>query len=116
MKKLYNWIIIIIFVFVLGQCVITQKRYDILEQNYNELLFEKSNVIDSLENDNKEKIESIVELETEITVLNETLDSLYNIKKDINQSKSSFTISCNISEGAELLKRNLNEKTVNNTF
>jgi hypothetical protein len=97
----------------LGQCVITKKQYDVLEQNYNELLFEKSNVIDSLEHDNFEKHESIVKLETEIVILNETLDSLYNIKKDINKSKSNFTISSSISEGAELLKRNLNEKTIN---
>lgn len=113
MKNVYNWIIIIIFVFVLGQYVITQKRYDVLKQEYDELLIEKSNIIDSLENDNSKRIESIVILEKEVSDLNTTIDSLYVLKEDIEKSKSSFTTSISISEGSALLKQNLREKTTN---
>lgn len=115
MKNLYNWIIIVIFVFILGQCVITQKRYDTLEQNYNELLFEKSNIIDSLEKDNLKRLESIEYLEHEVIVLNNHIDSLNNLKQEIKKSKNEFTISTNISEGCTLLKKNLNEKTINSS-
>lgn len=113
MKNVYNWIIIIIFVFVLGQCVFTQKQYDVLKQEYNELLIEKSNVIDSLEKDNNERLESIVMLEKEVSVLNTTIDSLCVLKEDIEKSKSNFTTSSSISEGSALLKQNLREKTIN---
>ena len=114
MKNLYNWIIIIIFVFILGQCVITQKRYNTLQENYNELLFERSNVVDSLERDNKEKIESIVILESEIVSLNQEIDTLLLIKKEIKENKKNFEISKNISEGSKLLKQNLHEKNISN--
>lgn len=113
MKKLLYWIIFIIFVFVLGFGIITHIRYNNLEQNYNELLLKKSNVIDSLTNDNIKKTESIIELQSKINVLDKKIDSLYYKKSEIKQSKSNFTISSSISEGAELLKRNLNEKNIN---
>lgn len=116
MKNLYNWIIIIIFAFVLGWCVITQSRYNTLEQEYNELLIEKATTIDSLKYDNNKKIESIEQLEFKIDDLNHTIDSLYNIKTKVQKSKNSFTMSSNISEGAELLKRNLYEKNINYSF
>lgn len=116
MKNLYNWIIIIIFAIVFGQCVITHKKYNILEQEYNELLFEKTSIIDSLEYDNTKKSEFISELEQTILSLNDNLDSLYNIKMNIQKSENKFTISSSISHGAELLKQNLNEKDFTYNF
>ena len=100
----------------MGQCVITKKQYNVLQQDYNTLLIEKSNIIDSLLNDNKDKKESIYLLEEELISLNHTVDSLFNIKIEIQQSKSNFTISSNISDSSELLRRNLNEKTINYNF
>lgn len=116
MKNLYNWIIIIIFVLVLGQCVITQKRYNTLQQDYNELLFEKSTIIDSLKQDNVKKSESIFNLESEVNSLNCKIDSLHNIKQEIKKDKNSFIVSKNISEGSRLLKQNLYEKVTNSTI
>lgn len=116
MKNLYHWIIIIIFVIVLGFGFVTQQRYKILKQEYNELLFEKSNIIDSLEKDNLERIETIEVLETEIDVLNYKIDSLTQVKRKVEKSKSNFTISNSISEGSNLLKKNLNEKVINNSI
>lgn len=115
-KNLYNWIIIIIFAIVLGQSLITHKRYNTLQENYNELLFKQSNIIDSLESENLKKEKSIIDLELSVSDLNNKLDSLYNNKSNIIQEKNRFTISSSISEGSNLLKKNLNENVINNTF
>ena len=110
-KNLYNLIIMIIFVLVLGYGVVTQIQYNSLKQDYNELKFQKENTIDSLKRDNVKRLESIAELESEISILNNKIDSMYNVKQTVIQMKNEFTVSQNISEGANLLKRNLNEKT-----
>lgn len=115
-KNLHNWIIIIIFVIVLGQCVISHEKYKTLQENYNKLLFEKSNIIDSLNIENDKKLESICNLEKHIDILNLELDSLYNIKSNVIQKRNKFTVSKNISDGSNLLKKNLNENNINNTF
>ena len=100
----------------MGFGILTRIQYNNLEQNYNELLIEKSHVVDSLVNDNIKKSQSIIEFQEKINFLNTKIDSLNCIKSEIKQSKSNFTISSNISEGAELLKRNLNEKNINNNI
>lgn len=113
MKNLHNWIIIIIFVIVLVHSFLMQKRYDALQKNYNELLFDKSTVIDSLEKDNIAKLETISILESEIHDLNYKIDSLYDLKSKVLQSEKKFEISNSISEGSKLLKQNLHEKNIN---
>lgn len=114
-KNLYILIIIIIFVLVLGYGVVTQIQYNSLKQDYNELKFQKENTIDSLKRDNVKRLESIAELESEISILNNKIDSMYNVKQTVIQMKNEFTVSQNISEGANLLKQNLNEKTTIHT-
>lgn len=116
-KNLYNWIIIIIFVLVLGYGVISNIRYNNLKQDYDELKFKQENVIDSLKNDNLERMELISKLESEVIVLNNELDSLHASKQIVINSIDKFTVSQSISEGASLLKQNLNEKiTFNNCY
>lgn len=115
-KNLYNWIIIGIFVLVLGYSIIVQSQYNSLKQDYNELKFQKENVIDSLERDNAKRLESITELESEVKILNNKVDSLNNIKQIVIKSKKDFTVSRDISEGSNLLKQNLNEKNTNNSI
>lgn len=113
-KKLYIWIIIGLF--IIGYNVIMQMRYNSLKQDYNELKIKKENIIDSLKNDNAERLQSIVKLESEIITLNYKVDSLYNVKQKVVQSKKDFTVSKSISESSNLLKRNLNEKNINGSF
>jgi hypothetical protein len=45
--------------------------------------------------------------------LNVTIDSLNNKKLIVKQNENKFTVSSSISNSANLLKQNLNEKNIN---
>lgn len=100
----------------MGYCYISSIRYSSLKEDYNELLFEKSKTIDSLELDNKKKIESICNLEFEIEVLYHELDSLYGVKNQIVENKIEYTISSSITESSTILKKHLNETIIDYSF
>lgn len=97
---------------VLGFSVVTKKQYEILKEEYNELLYKQSTIVDSLEVDNRHHLESISLLENEVMLLTYRLDSLQHIKTDIIVKKNDFTISSSITSGANLLRRNLDEMVI----
>lgn len=107
--NLYNWIIIIIFATVFGYCIISNKRYQTLEQQYQELLLKDKDTVDSLLNDNLNKKLVIEDLESEIVALNHNIDSLQQIKINLYKEKENFVVSQSISQSVLLLKKNLYE-------
>lgn len=107
--NLHNWIIIIIFAVIFGYCVISNKRYERLEEQYQELLLKDNDTVDSLIENNVEKALIIKNLESEIVSLNHNIDSLHKIKSNLYKDKESFIISQSISESVLLLKKNLYE-------
>lgn len=109
--NLHNWIIIIIFAVIFGYCVISNKRYERLEEQYQELLLKDNDTVDSLIENNVEKELIIKNLESEIVSLNHNIDSLQKIKSNLykDKDKENFIISQSISESVLLLKKNLYE-------
>lgn len=100
-----NWIIIIIFVLLIGFGIYSEVKYYSLKQDYIELKYNNIYRIDSLNTSINNKLQRINILEQNITVLNSKIDSLENIKKEIH--KSSYTVSSSTSESIQLLKKNL---------
>lgn len=107
--NLHNWIIIIIFAVIFGYCVISNKKYERLEEQYQELLLKDNDTVDSLIENNIEKALIIKNLESEIVSLNHNIDSLQKIKSNLYKDKENFIISQSISESVLLLKKNLYE-------
>ena len=74
------WIIILLFVFVVGYVIISNNKIARLQ---DQLLQEKQRntyVIDSLEIESKQKEDSVLKLECSIECQNEIIDSLRNVK------------------------------------
>lgn len=94
---------------IFGYCVISNKRYERLEEQYQELLLKDDNAVDSLIQNNVEKELIIKNLESEIVSLNHNIDSLQKIKSNLYEDKEEFIISQSISESVLLLKKNLYE-------
>lgn len=100
-----NWIIIIIFLALIGFSVYSEIKYYNLKQDYIELKYNDFHRIDSLNTSINDKLQRINILEKNIDILNSKIDSLENIKKEIH--KSSYTVSGSTSESIQLLKKNL---------
>ena len=105
MNNFYNWIIIVIFVFLFGWVIISNRRYEKISDKYDELLKSKTELIDSLESDNSLKEERILKLEKSLVNIDLQLDSVQNSKQEV--SKKKFEVSPTLSESVELLKKNL---------
>lgn len=78
--KIEFWVIIVLFVFVIGYVIISNNKIAKLQ---NQLLQEKqknSYVIDSLELEAKHKEDSVLRLECSIERQNKIIDSLYCVK------------------------------------
>jgi len=100
-----NWIIIIIFLALIGFSIYSEIKYYNLKQDYIELKYNDFHRIDSLNTSINDKLQRINILEKNIDILNSKIDSLENIKKEIH--KSSYTVSGSTSESIQLLKKNL---------
>lgn len=106
MNNFYNWIIIIIFVGLLGYLCFFQKKYNDLKEEYIYVINHKEFLIDSLNLENDLKVKHINNLELKIIPLELKIDSLINEQNKI-QKKDSFLISNTISESVNTLKLNL---------
>ena len=105
MDKWYNWIIICVFVFIFGYCVISKYKYDTLKDKYEDVVSDKNLIIDSLYIENKTHSNRIMLLENTICDLSKNIDSLEKIKNII--SKETFEISEDVSIVSTQLKNNL---------
>ena len=103
--KLFNWIILIIFVFIFGWCVIVQNRYLDLEDKYNEMINSQSNIIDSLNVVNKQSENTIVELRDSLINIEKELSIVSN--KTIEVETKTCTVSSSFSESVTILNNNL---------
>lgn len=106
MNNILNWIVIITFVFLFGYVIISNRKYDNLQNEYEQLRRENTSQYDSLLNLQKERESKIKILENNIIILENDLDSLEQIKRNIENSKK-FEVSSTFSEGVVLLKNNL---------
>ena len=105
MNKIYNWIIIILFVILFGWVIISNERYNNLESKYIEQMNKDAHEVDSLQKEILKSEEKIQKLTFQLTHVSEKLDSLYNIKQEIKNEV--FVFSNSVSESAQLLKDNL---------
>ena len=106
MNNFYNWIIVIIFVGLLGYLCFFQKKYNDLKEEYIYVINHKEFLIDSLNLENDLKVKHINNLELKIIPLELKIDSLISEQNKI-QKKDSFLISNVISESVNTLKLNL---------
>jgi len=109
MNKIYNKYILYL---ALGLIVflilfINQSRYNRLQNKYNRLKIESIEQIDSLTYINREHMKKISEFELEINELENTVDSLEQVKNKIIIKKDQVIVSSTISEGVQQLKDNL---------
>ena len=86
---------------------INQSRYNRLQNKYNKLKIESIEQIDSLTYINREHMKKISEFELEINELENTVDSLEQVKNKIIIKKDQVIVSSTISEGVQQLKDNL---------
>lgn len=105
MNNLHNWIIIIIFVILFGWVVVTKDKYEKLDLEYQELLLNKQFEVDSLYETIHQAEQTNLKLESAVMKLELKLDSLIEIKQDIE--KEEFIIEKDLSRSANLLKQNL---------
>ena len=103
--KLHNWIVIIGFVVLFGWCIIINNQYDSLKVDYEQLKYNKEQIIDSLYRENNKTKQTIKVLEDSLKVIDVQLSN--NFDKIENIKKEEFVVSINLSESANLLKKNL---------
>lgn len=103
--KFYNWIVIIVFVFLFGWCVIVNNKYNTLQQDYNTLKEDKECIIDSLEKENMKIQDSIKILEDTLEITNAKLSQISSKIEYVE--KEEFVILTTFSESSNLLKKNL---------
>lgn len=105
MNNLYNWIILVIFVFLFGWIIISNNKYSKLENRYYELINNDTSKIDSLLKANKQSEQLIIELEDSIYVIETQLVELMHQIKSVE--KETFEVSSNFTESTILLQENL---------
>lgn len=105
MSNIKNWIIICLFAILFVYLIVLKEQYRDLKIEYQEQLFSKELVIDELQKDNEVKIQHISKLENQIYQLEQSIDSLKNIKIEVSEKE--FEISNSISESVKLLRENL---------
>lgn len=105
MKNIIKYLIVFIIVLLIGFSIYSEIKYYNLKQEYLELKYDNTQKIDSLNNSINDKLKRINILEENIKILTFKIDSLENIKREIN--KSSYTVSGSVDESIQLLKKNL---------
>ena len=103
--RVYDWIVIIVFVVLFGWTIIVNNKYLNLQDDYNSLKNNKEQIIDSLNNENTKTKKIIQSLEDEIVMINLELEKKENKVETIKKEK--FTISPSFSKSTNLLKENL---------
>lgn len=103
--KLYNWIIIIVFVILFGWCIIINNQYDALKLDYEQLKDNSEQIVDSLHKENDKAKQTIKVLGDSLKVIDVQLSSNADKIEDIK--KEEFAVSISLSESANLLKKNL---------
>lgn len=105
MKNIIKYLIVFIIVLLIGFSIYSEIKYYNLKQECLELKYDNTQKIDSLNNSINDKLKRINILEENIKILTFKIDSLENIKREIN--KSSYTVSGSVDESIQLLKKNL---------
>lgn len=105
MENIIKYLIVFIIVLLIGFSIYSEIKYYNLKQEYLELKYDNTQKIDSLNNSINDKLKRINILEENIKILTFKIDSLENIKREIN--KSSYTVSGSVDESIQLLKKNL---------
>ena len=103
--KLYNWIVIIVFVILFGWCIIINNQYDALKLDYEQLKDNSEQIVDSLHKENDKTKQTIKVLEDSLKVIDVQLSSNSDKIEDIK--KEEFVVSSSLSESTDLLKKNL---------
>ena len=103
--KLYNWIVIIVFVILFGWCIIINNQYDALKLDYEQLKDNSEQIVDSLHKENYKTKQTIKVLEDSLKVIDVQLSNNSNKIEDIK--KEEFVVSSSLSESTDLLKKNL---------
>ena len=105
MNNIKTWIIICLFANIYLFLVVLNNNFRKLKFEYQEQLFNKEIVIDGLQEDIEIKVQEINLLEKKIYSLEQSVDSLQNIKIEVSEKE--FEISSSISESVKLLRENL---------
>ena len=105
MNNIKTWIIICLFAILFVYLMVLNSNFNELKLEYQEQLFNKEIVINNLQEDIEIKVQEINLLEKKIYSLEQSVDSLQNIK--IEKKKKEFEISSSISESVKLLRENL---------
>lgn len=103
--KIYDWVVIIVFIILFGWCIIVNNNYLNLKEEYDILKNDKEYIIDSLNRENTKIREDIVSLKDTLEKINTNL--LNNSNKIEIVKKEEFTVSLSFSESSNLLKNNL---------
>lgn len=105
MNNIKTWIIICLFAILFVYLMVLNNNFRKLKFEYQEQLFNKETVIDGLQKDIEIKVQEINLLEKRIYSLEQSVDSLQNIKIEVSEKE--FEISSSISESVKLLRENL---------
>lgn len=105
MNNIKTWIIICLFAILFVYLMVLNSNFNELKLEYQEQLFNKEIVINNLQEDIEIKVQEINLLEKKIYSLEQSVDSLQNIKIEVSEKE--FEISSSISESVKLLRENL---------